>query len=128
MPIGSTRAKPRRRAAAKPGPIGSAGPEAGRRLVAGPEIAMAAHWPIEFDRRESSMLAGRRTAVVVYRHGGHVVNVFSWNDDGSVRPGAHSVKGFHLLSWKEGGLMLCAVSDTAPQELRTLADLIRKNS
>jgi anti-sigma factor RsiW len=71
---------------------------------------------------------GRRAAVVVYRHGGHVVNVFAWKDDGSVPPGAHSLNGFHLLSWKEGGLMLCAVSDTAPQELRALADLIRKNS
>lgn len=71
---------------------------------------------------------GKRTAVVVYRHGGHVVNVFAWKDDGSVRPGARSVNGFNLLSWKEGGLTFCAVSDTAPQELRALADLIRKNS
>jgi len=71
---------------------------------------------------------GRRAAVIVYRHGGHVVNVFAWRDDGTVRPGAHRVNGYQLLSWKEDGLVLCAVSDMAPGELRTLSDLIRKES
>jgi hypothetical protein len=38
------------------------------------------------------------------------------------------VNGYQLLSWRENGLMLCAVSDMAADELRALSDLIRKES
>ena len=70
---------------------------------------------------------GKRAAVLVYRHGAHVINVFVWKDDGSVRAGAEDANGYHILSWKKGGLFFAAVSDTGPDEMRTLADLIRKN-
>jgi anti-sigma factor RsiW len=71
---------------------------------------------------------GRRAAVLVYRHGAHVINVFVWKDDGSVRGGTADANGYHILSWRKGGLFFSAVSDTGADELRTLADLIRKNT
>ena len=71
---------------------------------------------------------GRRAAVLVYRHGAHVVNVFVWKDDGSLGARAKDVNGYNILSWKEGGLFFCAVSDAEAGELRKLSDLIQKNS
>ena len=71
---------------------------------------------------------GKRAAVLVYRHGAHVVNVFVWKDDGSLGTGAADANGYHILTWKKGGLFFAAISDTGRDELRTLADLIRKNT
>jgi anti-sigma factor RsiW len=71
---------------------------------------------------------GKRAAVLVYRHGAHVVNVFVWKDDGSLSARAKDVNGYHILSWKEGGLFFCAVSDMESGELRDLSGLIQKNA
>lgn len=70
---------------------------------------------------------GRRAAVLVYRHGAHVVNVFVWKDDGWLGARVKDVNGYNILSWKEGGLFFCAVSDMEAGELHKLSDLIRKN-
>jgi anti-sigma factor RsiW len=70
---------------------------------------------------------GKRAAVLVYRHGAHIVNVFSWKDDGSLSARTKDVSGYHLLAWRDGGLFFCAVSDMDSAELRTLSDLMRKN-
>jgi anti-sigma factor RsiW len=67
---------------------------------------------------------GRRAAVVVYRHGAHVVNVFAWKNDGAATPGLHSRNGYTLLAWKKGDLFYCAVSDTSAAELRNLQKLM----
>jgi len=71
---------------------------------------------------------GKRAAVLVYRHGAHIVNVFAWKDDGSLSARAKDVNGYHILAWKEGGLFFCAVSDMDSKELRALSDLIQKNA
>jgi anti-sigma factor RsiW len=71
---------------------------------------------------------GRRAAVLVYRHGAHVVNVFVWKDDGAMGASAKDVSGYHILMWKDDGLFFCAVSDMEAGELRKLSDLIRKNA
>lgn len=71
---------------------------------------------------------GERAAVVVYRHGAHVVNVFSWRDDGRAHPGTRSIDGYHLLAWKAGGLFFCAVSDMDAGELQALVGMIRQQS
>jgi anti-sigma factor RsiW len=71
---------------------------------------------------------GRRAAVLVYRHGAHVVNVFVWKDDGSLSAREKDVSGYHILSWKEGGLFFCAVSDMESGELRDLSGLFQKNA
>jgi len=70
-------------------------------------------------------LPGQRAAVVVYRHGLHVINVFSWR--GGTRPvrGDITRNGYHMDFWTEGDLQYCAVSDTAWPELHQLDRLLR---
>jgi len=70
---------------------------------------------------------GERAAVLVYRHGAHVVNVFAWKDDGSARTGRRTVNGYNLVCWKNGGIFYCAVSDTAQDELDQLSKLMQEN-
>jgi anti-sigma factor RsiW len=68
---------------------------------------------------------GRRAAVVVYRHGPHVINVFAWPDSGTPLPSRVVTRnGYQLTFWKNGSLAFCAVSDTAVDELLGLARLL----
>ena len=68
---------------------------------------------------------GTRAAVVVYRHGAHLIDVFAWRDAaGRGRERAVSRNGYRLLFWRAGDLAFCAVSDTAEAELRALARLV----
>jgi len=62
---------------------------------------------------------GQRAAVVVYQHGSHVINVFSfWAfKRGNGLPKNTTRNGYHLVFWKTGNLEYCAVSDTAWGEL-----------
>lgn len=70
-------------------------------------------------------LAGQRAAVLVYRHGAHVVNVFSWKGSRGM-PGPQAMRnGYHLLFFSDGDLEYCAVSDAGWPELRALAQLIQ---
>jgi anti-sigma factor RsiW len=65
---------------------------------------------------------GHRAAVVIYRHGLHVINVFTWAAAGEQLPGATTRDGYHIVFWKNGDLVFCAVSDVGESEL---ADLVR---
>ncbi len=69
---------------------------------------------------------GTRAAVVVYRHGAHVINLFAWADHGASLPRNNSRDGYHILFWKQNGLDFAAVSDVAPDELDTFAALVKK--
>jgi anti-sigma factor RsiW len=71
---------------------------------------------------------GERVAALVYRHGGHVVNVFAWKNDGAAAPGLKTRNGYRLYAWKEGDLFLCAVSDTDASDLKRLAALIQETA
>jgi anti-sigma factor RsiW len=71
---------------------------------------------------------GRRTAVVVYRRNAHVINMFSWLDDGARLPPAESRNGFNLRFWRAGGLAFCAISDVAPGDLDTFVQLVKTGS
>jgi len=71
---------------------------------------------------------GRRVAAVVYRHGAHIINMFSWLDDGSKLPPDGSRNGFHLRFWHAGGLAFCAISDVAPDELDTFVNLVKSGA
>lgn len=71
---------------------------------------------------------GERAAVMVYRHGAHVVNVFAWKDDGEAKPGSKTRDGYHLYAWKSGDLFLCAVSDADASALKQLATLIEQTA
>ena len=68
---------------------------------------------------------GHRAAVVVYRHGSHIINVFSWAGDGERLPDIATRNGYHIVFWKSGDLDFCAVSDTALDELLELVRLMK---
>lgn len=68
---------------------------------------------------------GHRAAVLVYRHGQHIVNVFAWAADGETLPATATRNGYHLVFWKSGDLAFCAVSDASESELDALMRLIR---
>jgi anti-sigma factor RsiW len=70
-------------------------------------------------------LEHQRAAVVVYRHGAHVINVFSWAAAQRSSPGQLTRNGFHFVFWKAGDLQYCAVSDTGWDELLGLVRLLQ---
>jgi anti-sigma factor RsiW len=62
----------------------------------------------------------RVVAALVYRHGGHIVNLFVWPSpeakDSS--PRIESRQGYNLLHWTQAGVTFWAVSDAAVPELQ----------
>jgi anti-sigma factor RsiW len=87
----------------------------------------------DFDSQGYRLIGGRadyfdrqRAAVVVYQHGSHVINVFSWATDQRGVPSNTTRNGYHLAFWKSGNLMYCAVSDTAWDELLGLVRLLQE--
>jgi anti-sigma factor RsiW len=86
----------------------------------------------DFDQQGFQLIGGRadyfehqRAAVVVYQHGAHVINVFSWAWDQHGLPKNTTRNGYHLAFWRVGNLVYCAVSDTAWDELLGLAQLLQ---
>jgi len=73
-------------------------------------------------------VAHQRSAVVVYQHGQHFINVFSWAAGQSALPRNTTRNGYHLAFWRAGDLEYCAVSDTAWDELLGLVQLLRDMS
>jgi anti-sigma factor RsiW len=69
---------------------------------------------------------GHRAAVLVYRHGAHTINVFSWARSGDSLPNIVTRNGYHAVFWRSGDLVFCAVSDTALDELLGLVRLIKE--
>lgn len=67
----------------------------------------------------------RAVAAVVYQRGHHIINLFSWPDGGKPLPLAVTHNGYHLLFWRSGDLVFCAVSDVAPADLAELAALVK---
>ena len=67
----------------------------------------------------------QRSAVVVYQHGPHVINVFSWAARQRALPKNTTRNGYHMAFWKAGDLEYCAVSDTGWDELLGLVRLLR---
>jgi anti-sigma factor RsiW len=86
----------------------------------------------DFDAQGYRLIGGRadyldhqRSAVVVYQHGAHVINVFSWAGNERALPANATRSGYHLAFWREGDLDYCAVSDTGWDELLGLVRLLR---
>ena len=71
-------------------------------------------------------LEHQRSAVVVYQHGAHVINVFSWAGLERPLPADVTRSGYHLAFWKAGDLEYCAVSDTGWDELLGLVRLLKE--
>ncbi len=87
----------------------------------------------DFEPQGYKLIGGRadyldrqRAAVVVYQHGAHVINVFSWaaQPSGSL-PRDTTRNGYHLAFWRQGDIEYCAVSDTGWDELLGLVRLLR---
>jgi anti-sigma factor RsiW len=86
---------------------------------------------VDFTAQGYRLLGGRadyfehqRAAALVYQHGAHLINVFSWAGEGAP-PADTTRNGYHLAFWEEGNLRYCAVSDTGWPELLQLVSLIR---
>jgi anti-sigma factor RsiW len=73
-------------------------------------------------------LDGQRSAVVVYQHGRHVINVFAWLASKGPLPADTTRSGYHMTFWRAGDLNYCAVSDTSRQELHALKQLLQAQS
>jgi anti-sigma factor (TIGR02949 family) len=88
----------------------------------------------DFESQGYRLIGGRadyidhqRSAVVVYQHGPHAINVFSWAGTGPL-PGNSTRSGYHLAFWSQGDIQYCAVSDTGWDELLGLVRLLREQA
>ena len=86
----------------------------------------------DFEPQGYRLIGGRadyvnhqRSAVVVYQHGHHFINVFSWAATQRALPRNATRNGYHLTCWTAGDLAYCAVSDTTWDELLGLARLLQ---
>jgi anti-sigma factor RsiW len=73
----------------------------------------------------SDYLDHQRAAAVVYQHGAHVINLFSWAATGHALPSSATRNGYHLLCWRARDIDSCAVSDTGWDELRGFVRLVQ---
>jgi mycothiol system anti-sigma-R factor len=70
----------------------------------------------------------QRSAVVVYQHGPHVINLFSWAAGKRSFPKNTTRNGYRMAFWKAGNVQYCAVSDTGWDELLVLVRLLQNVS
>jgi anti-sigma factor RsiW len=89
----------------------------------------------DFEAQGYRLIGGRadyidhqRSAVVVYQHGAHVINVFTWSAGDARNPGNTTRSGYHLAFWQQGDIQYCAVSDTGWDELSGLVRLLREQT
>jgi len=72
-------------------------------------------------------VASHPAAVVVYTRRQHVINVYSWAEPGAdAAPVTAESHGYHLVSWRNGGVEFWAVSDLNIGELAQLVALLRR--
>ncbi len=69
-------------------------------------------------------VARQRAAVLVYRHGAHLINVYCWRGGPGAPPTDTTRDGYRLVFWQAGDLRYAAVTDTGWDELRRLRDLL----
>ncbi len=67
-------------------------------------------------------VAERPAAALVYRRGGHIINLFVWKSE-DISPGRESRRGYNLEHWSRGGLAYWAASDLNEKELRQFAGM-----
>ena len=89
----------------------------------------------DFEAQGYRLIGGRadyidhqRSAVVVYQHGAHVINVFTWAASGARNLSNTTRSGYHLAFWQQGDIQYCAVSDTGWDELLGLVRLLREQA
>ncbi len=72
-------------------------------------------------------VSGRPVAAVVYQRRKHVINLFIWPAGGAGSPTEETLarQGYHVVSWSQGGMTYCAVSDVSPADLDEFVRLLR---
>jgi len=89
---------------------------AGRIDFAPPVVDLSARgFPLVGGRLD--YIGGRAVAVLIYRRGEHVINLFIWPDRHG-HDGGSTREGYSLTRWNQAGLNFWAVSDVNPVELR----------
>jgi anti-sigma factor RsiW len=75
-------------------------------------------------------LGGRPVAALVYQHGKHVINAFTWPSGANDRPAPSTFdrQGYHVLSWRDGKIQWCVVSDASESALDDLRALIQDHA
>lgn len=68
-------------------------------------------------------VAGHPAAALVFQHNKHFINVFVWPAAAGAAPPADVLgrRGYNLVSWRQGDLTFCAVSDLNRAELESFA-------
>jgi anti-sigma factor RsiW len=71
--------------------------------------------------------AGRQVAALVYRRGGHFINLFIWPSASTreIAEAADARHGYSLVYWTRGQINFWAISDLNATELRQFALLVR---
>jgi anti-sigma factor RsiW len=74
-------------------------------------------------------VAGHSAAALVYQRNKHFINVFIWPEAAGAAPSGDSLtrRGYNIVSWEQGQLRFCAVSDLNTGELQAFAARFREN-
>jgi anti-sigma factor RsiW len=96
------------------------------RVPLSPPVADFAQQGFTLAGGRTDEIAGKRAAVVVYRHGRHEIDLFVWADAHAPLPKEIITRGYHSLFWKRGDLDFAAVSDMEETEIRKFAQLVRR--
>jgi anti-sigma factor RsiW len=69
-------------------------------------------------------ISGRSAAAMIYKHGGHFINVYEWpaSDATDADPHFQSQRGFQVFAWRRGGLNYWAVSDLNAADLQRFVE------
>ena len=72
------------------------------------------------------LVSGHRTATLVYKRRGHIINVFIWPmaSNETTAPKLSTVQGYNVISWTSGGMTYWTVSDLNAKELAQLQSLL----
>ena len=95
------------------------------RVPLSPPVADFARQGFALAGGRADQIAGKRAAVVVYRHGRHEIDLFVWADAGGHLPNETMTRGYRSLFWKRGDLDFAAVSDVDDGELHKFVQLIQ---
>lgn len=71
------------------------------------------------------VMEGRNVAALVYGRRKHLINLFVWPEGKEpAAAGEGSRQGYNWLSWRDGDMQFCLVSDVSSNDLRELRGLI----
>jgi anti-sigma factor RsiW len=74
--------------------------------------------------KDFPLIGGRVVPAIVYRRGGHVINLFVW-PAGKLLSAAETLDGYHIVSWTQGGFTYAAVSVLNLPELREFQRILK---